>query len=151
MGNCSSPFFFTRQDFKWLRWSSVQKHLGCGSKSSVTLIPQAELSFKRHIHRQSLYEKQCNLQKAQNVIYATLTWILPTSSKSERRKSNNNFRQKQLQQQQQQAALRLLNWQKRRIGLTVKKSSITLLSRRVSRQDSVGFSITFCEDSNIAI
>lgn len=40
------------------------------------------------------------------------------------------------------------SWRKK---LTVKKSSITLLSRRVSRQDSVGFSITFCEDSNIAI
>lgn len=37
------------------------------------------------------------------------------------------------------------------ILLTVKNRSITLLSRRVSRQDSVGFNITFWDDSNIAI
>lgn len=36
-------------------------------------------------------------------------------------------------------------------GLTVKNSSMTLLSRRASRQDSVGFRSTFCEDSNMAI
>lgn len=44
-----------------------------------------------------------------------------------------------------------LHHQRGKAKLTVKNSSITLLSRRVSRQDSVGFNSTFCEDSNIAI